>query len=319
MKIVILDAHAVNPGDLDWNILSSFGDLIVYPHTLPEETFDRINDAEIVLTNKTIISKEIIESCPNLKYVGVLATGYNVVDLDAATKNGIVVTNIPGYGTMAVAQFVFALLLEICCRVQLHSDDVHAGGWISSRDFCYWKTPQIELEGKTFGIFGFGSIGQAVANIALSFGMKVICYTRSPEKLLENSKVEKVSLEDLFSQSDIISLHSPLTKDTENLINEKTIDKMKNDVIILNTARGPIVNESDMRNALENKKVGFYAADVISYEPMLSDNPLLNAPNCIITPHIAWATKEARTRLLNIAVENIKSFIQGSPINKVNK
>lgn len=318
MKIVVLDGHAVNPGDLSWESIEKLGNITVYPRTLPEETLARVKDAEIILTNKTIICEKIINNCPNLKYIGVLATGYNVVDLQAAKKAGIMVTNIPGYSTPSVSQFVFALLLEACSRVQEHNESVHAGDWIKCPDFTYWKYPLVELDGKTLGIFGFGSIGKSVAKIADAFGMKVICYTRTPSKIPSDSYVKSVSFDELLSESDVITLHSPLTEETKNLINTNTINKMKDGVIVINTARGPLVNEQDMTKALEERKIACYCSDVISAEPMEEDNPLYKAPNCIITPHIAWATKEARTRLMEIATNNISSFIQDNPINVVN-
>ncbi len=317
MDIVVLDGYALNPGDISWKQIERLGNITVYDRTAAEETVSRIGHAEIVLTNKTLITESVLELCPAVRYIGVLATGYNVVDLKACSSRGIIVTNVPGYSTRAVAQFVFALLLEICSHVRLHGDSVRRGDWITSPDFCYWKAPLVELDGKTLGIFGYGSIGRTVAQIAQSFGMNVLCCTRSPDKIPAGSGVFPVDREQLFAGSDVISLHTPLTEETENLINRQTLARMKDGVIIINTARGPLVNEADMRQALECGKVGAYGADVVCREPMATDNPLKDAPNCILTPHIAWATKEARQRLMGIAADNIAAFLQGNPVNRV--
>ena len=317
MDIVVLDGYALNPGDISWKQIERLGNITVYDRTAAEETVSRIGHAEIVLTNKTLITESVLELCPSIRYIGVLATGYNVVDLKACSSRGIIVTNVPGYSTRAVAQFVFALLLEICSHVRLHGDSVRRGDWITSPDFCYWKAPLVELDGKTLGIFGYGSIGRTVAQIAQSFGMNVLCCTRSPDKIPAGSGVFPVDREQLFAGSDVISLHTPLTEETENLINRQTLARMKDGVIIINTARGPLVNEADMRQALECGKVGAYGADVVCREPMATDNPLKDAPNCILTPHIAWATKEARQRLMDIAADNIAAFLQGNPVNRV--
>ncbi len=317
MNIIVLDGFTLNPGDISWERIASQGNFTVYDRTAPEQTVERIGTAEVIFTNKTVISADVMDKCPNLKYIGVLATGYNVIDLAAAKKHGITVTNIPGYSTPAVAQFVFALILEICCHVQAHSDSVKAGEWITSKDFAYWKYPLVELAGKTLGIYGYGSIGSAVAKTAQTFGMNVICHTRTPSKIPADSGVTAVSADELFARSDIITLHSPLTPQTENLINAASIAKMKDGVIIINTARGPLVNEADMRKALDSGKVGAFGADVISKEPMENTNPLLGAKNCILPPHIAWATKEARTRLMNTAADNLAAFLKGAPVNTV--
>ena len=317
MKISILDGHAVNPGDISWDGFKVFGTVKVFDNTPQDKVIEHIGDSEVVLTNKTPVTEAVLSACKSVKYVGVLATGYNVVDLDACSKRGIIVTNVPGYSTRAVAQFVFALLLEICSHVRLHGDSVRRGDWITSPDFCYWKAPLVELDGKTLGIFGYGSIGRTVAQIAQSFGMNVLCCTRSPDKIPAGSGVFPVDREQLFAGSDVISLHTPLTEETENLINRQTLARMKDGVIIINTARGPLVNEADMRQALECGKVGAYGADVVCREPMATDNPLKDAPNCILTPHIAWATKEARQRLMGIAADNIAAFLQGNPVNRV--
>ena len=319
MKIIVLDGFALNPGDISWKPVEELGSLTVYDRTPPEQVVERIGDATAILTNKTIISRQVMDACPSLRYIGVLATGYNVVDLEAAREKGIVVTNIPGYSTQAVAQFVFALLLEVCCHVQHHSDSVHAGDWVRSKDFCYWKSPQLELWGKTLGIFGYGSIGRAVATIAQALGMKVVCCTRTPSKIPADSGIVPLEMDEFLASSDVISLHLPLTPQTENLVCVTTISKMKRGAIVINTARGPLVNEADMAQALKSGQVGWYAADVVCREPMDSENPLLGAPNCILTPHIAWATQEARSRLMAIAASNIKAFQQGKPVNVVGK
>lgn len=317
MKIIVLDGFALNPGDISWKPLEELGSLSVYERTAPQQVVERIGDAPAILTNKTVISREVMDACPGLKYIGVLATGYNVVDLAAARERGIIVTNIPGYSTQAVAQFVFALLLEVCCHVQQHSDSVHAGEWVRSKDFCYWKSPQLELWGKTLGIFGFGSIGRAVAAVGQVLGMKVVCCTRTPAKIPAGSGIQALELDEFLATADVISLHAPLTPLTEHLVRSETIAKMKRGVIIINTARGPLVQEEDMVAALKSGQVGWYAADVVCREPMDPSNPLLGAPNCIITPHIAWATQEARSRLMAIAAGNIAAFQQGRPVNVV--
>lgn len=318
MKIVVLDGYAVNPGDISWQNISTLGELIVHHRTPANMTVENIADAEIVFTNKTPITKEVFDGCPAIRYVGVLATGYNVVDLEYARSKGITVTNIPDYSTSSVCQFVFALLLEICNNVKLHSDSVHAGEWVRCPDFTYWKTPLLELAGKTLGVFGYGSIGSSVAATAKTFGMNVICNTRTPSRIKPDSGVSSVSFEELLAKADVISLHSPLTVQTQNIINSETINQMKTGVIIINTARGPLVKESDMRQALESGKVAYYAADVVSKEPMEKNNPLLGAKNCIITPHIAWAARESRLRLMEIAFQNLNSYLQGCPQNVVN-
>lgn len=311
MKIVVLDGYTENPGDLSWGGLSSLGELIVYDYTRQDEIVTRISDAEIVFTNKTPITKETMECCPQIKYIGVLATGYNVVDFIEAKKRNIVVTNIPTYGTTAVAQYVFALLLEICHHVGHHNDAVQSGKWSSCRDFCFWDYPLIELRNKTMGIIGYGRIGKATANIARAFGMKVIAY----DAFVEDEAI--VTLEELFSQSDVISLHCPLFKENTGMINKATISKMKDGVILINTSRGQLINELDLREALISGKVFAAASDVVSSEPIHNDNPLLGLNNMIITPHIAWAPKESRQRLMDVAVKNLQSFLEGKAINNV--
>ena len=265
----------------------------------------------------TPITKEVIDSCPNLKYIGLCSTGTNVVDLDYAHQKGITVTNVPSYSTAGVSQLVFSFILEFTNHVKLHSDDVHSGGWIKSPDFCYWKAPLTELLGKTLGIVGFGSIGKQSAKIAQAFGMKVICFTRSPEKLKDFPEIQSVSFDELCKNSDFITLHCPLTDDTKNLINKDSISKMKKSCIVINTARGPIINEEDMAFALKNNQLAGFACDVVSVEPMKEDNPLLNCPNCLITPHIAWASLETRKRLFDEIVKNLESFILGESRNLV--
>ena len=311
MKIVVLDGYAANPGDLSWAPLEALGELTVYDRTPADQIAARIADAELVLTNKAVLSRELIAGAKKLKYIGVLATGYNVVDVAAAKELGVVVTNIPAYSTDSVAQLVFALLLEICHNVGHHSQAVHAGRWSANADFCFWDTPLIELAGKTMGIVGYGRIGHKVAEIARCFGMNVIAWTRTPRD------PECVSLDELLARSDVISLHCPLFPETKNLINRDTIAKMKDGVILINTSRGPVVNDADLRAALESGKVYAAGADVSTVEPIPADSPLLGAKNMFLTPHIAWATFEARERLMDIAVKNVEAFLAGSPINTV--
>jgi glycerate dehydrogenase len=319
MKIVVLDGFTLNPGDLTWEKLALLGDLKVYDRTeKTEEAIVRaIADSEIVITNKTPLSKEILSKVPWVKYVGVLATGYNVVDVLAARELGITVTNIPGYATLSVAQFTFGLLLELCHHIGAHHEAVLNGQWKQNGEFCFWNYPLVEMAGKTMGIIGFGRIGQAVAKLALAFGMQVLAFDRSPEESLEMGNCRWVTLEELFEGSDVISLHCPLTKETSGIINKESIEKMKTGVMVINTARGPLVNEEDLSHALNSGKVAGAAVDVVSEEPIDEQNPLLRAKNCIITPHIAWAPKESRERLMNIAVENVSAFLKGSPINVV--
>ena len=311
MKIVVLDGYAANPGDLSWAPLEALGELTVYDRTPADQIAARIADAELVLTNKAVLSRELIAGAKKLRYIGVLATGYNVVDVAAAKELGVVVTNIPAYSTDSVAQLVFALLLEICHNVGHHSQAVHAGRWSANQDFCFWDTPLIELAGKTMGIVGYGRIGHKVAEIARCFGMNVIAWTRTPRD------PECVSLDELLERSDVISLHCPLFPETKNLINRDTIAKMKDGVILINTSRGPVVNDADLREALESGKVYAAGADVSTVEPIPADSPLLGAKNMFLTPHIAWATFEARERLMDIAVKNVEAFLAGTPVNTV--
>lgn len=318
MKIVVLDGYTLNPGDLSWNGLHQLGQLTVYERTSEEMVLERIGDAEAVFTNKTPITSEVIENSPNLKFIGVLATGYNVVDVKAARSAGITVSNIPTYGTDAVAQYTIALLLEICHHVGAHADCVKRGEWTSSPDWCFWKFPLIELAGKTMGIIGFGKIGQGTAKIAQALGMNILAYDAFRRPELESGTCHYTELDELLSESDVVVLHCPLFPDTQGIINRDTISKMKDGVMIINDSRGPLIVEEDLRDALISGKVAGAAVDVVSEEPISPDNPLLHAPNMIITPHMAWAPKESRQRLMNLAVENLKAFLEDAPVNVVN-
>lgn len=312
-----MDGKGVNPGDMSWKQIQQFGELIVYERTASEEIIDHVGDAEIVLTNKTVFDEDTIAKLKKVKYIGVLATGYNVVDLKAASKRGIVVTNIPAYSTDSVAQMTFAHILNVTNHVDHYARASRDGEWSRCPDFCYWDKPLVELAGKTIGIIGLGNIGMKVANIALNFGMNVIAYTSKEPKELPNG-INKASIDNILSDSDIISLHCPLTKQTRELINKDSIAKMKRSVIVVNTGRGPLVNEEDVANALHNGLIGAYCADVMCSEPPSADNPLFVEQNAYITPHVAWASKEARIRLMDIAEKNIHSFLSGKPINVVN-
>lgn len=316
MKIVILDGYTLNPGDLDWAPLEALGECAVHDRSQPAEVVARCQGAEMVLTNKVVLDRGILEQLPTLKYIGVLATGYNVVDVKCAQERGIVVTNIPGYSTDSVAQHCMALMLEFCQQVGHHSRTVHSGKWSKSEDFCYMDFPLIELRNQTLGIVGYGSIGEALAKMALSFGMKILVNKRTPPQSLPEGVVFS-DLETLLKQSDFISLNCPLTETTHHLINEKTLSLMKPNAFVINTGRGPLVDEAALAQALHDKKIGGAGLDVLSAEPPPSDNPLIGAPNCFITPHIAWGTQAARQRLLDIQVSNIKAFLEQSPINVV--
>lgn len=318
MKIVILDGYTLNPGDLDWKSLSALGELTVHERTEAALIAERIGNAEIVLTNKTPLSAETLQACSKLRYIGVLATGYNIVDVAAAKAAGIVVTNIPTYGTDAVAQFAFALLLEVCHHVGHHAQTVRDGEWSRCPDFCYWHHPLIELAGKTMGFIGFGRIGQRTAEMARAFGLKVLAYDEYQDKSLEIDGLSYTTLDRLLSESDIISLHCPLTDKTKGMINADSIARMKDGAILINTSRGPLVDEAALAAALDSGKLRAAAVDVVSTEPIRLDNPLMKARNMLVTPHIAWAPLEARTRLMNIAVENLRAFLDGLPVNKVN-
>lgn len=319
MKAVILDGYTLNPGDLSWNELSAQCELTVYPRTAEGEAAVRIGDAPIVFTNKVPITRQLLQDCPNIRYVGVLATGYNVVDVEAAAELGVTVTNIPTYGTTAVAQFVFALLLELCHHVGHHDAAVHQGRWSSCPDWCFWDYPLMELAGLTMGIVGFGRIGQAVGRLAQAFGMKVLAFDEIRRPELENEDCRYVSLEELFAQSDVISLHCPLLPGTRGIINRSNIETMKNGVMLVNTARGPLVCEADLAAALNEGKVGGAGLDVVAEEPIRADNPLLTAKNCILTPHIAWAPRASRQRLMHVAAENLRAYLVGTPVNLVQK
>jgi len=314
--IVVLDGYTLNPGDLSWDGFSALGDLTVYDRTEPKDILSRIGDADIVITNKTLLTKETIDTAPELKYIGVLATGYNVVDIQAAKEKGIPVCNIPTYGTDAVAQFAFAMLLDITNHVAHHSSEVKKGRWTESPDFCFWDTPLMELLGKTMGIIGFGRIGQATGRIAKAFGMEVLAYDAHQDP---GAGVTYVRLDELYAKSDVIALHCPLFPETEGIINKDSIAKMKDGVILLNNTRGPLIMEQDLADALNSGKVYAAGLDVVSSEPIKADNPLLTAKNCIITPHISWAPKESRERLMGIAVDNLVSFLDGKPVHVVNK
>ena len=318
MKIVILDATALNPGDLSYDCINQFGDVTSYDRTDGEAlTIERIGDNEIILVNKVPITETVLAACPNIKLICVQATGYNIVDVEACARRGIPVTNVPSYGTAAVAQFTIALMLELCHRIGLHNHSVHQGDWTKSTNFCYWLTPQMELEGKTLGIVGFGRIGQAVGKLAKAFGMHVLAYNRS--QCDEGRAIaDYVDLDTLFRESDFISLHCPQTAETVNLINRETIAQMKDGAMLINTARGGLVDESALVEALESGKLRGAAVDVVSQEPMKADNPLLTTRKCIITPHIAWAPVESRQRLLDCVVENIRAFLAGKLQNVVN-
>ncbi len=320
MKIIILDGHTLNPGDLNWEGLEALGDLTVYDRTEydTEKIIKAIDDAEIIFTNKTPLPKEVLQKVTSVKYIGVLATGYNVVDVDTAKVLDIVVTNVPSYSTTAVAQMTLALLLEMCHHVGEHNLAVKQGDWTNSKDFCFWNFPLVELEGKTLGIIGFGRIGQATAKLAQAFGMNILTSGSRKRPELETDTCKYTSLDELLMNSDIISLHCPLTEKTEGIINKKNISKMKDGVMIMNTSRGPLVIEKDLKEALNSGKVAGAAVDVVSREPIEKENELLKAKNCIITPHIAWAPKESRTRLMKIAVKNLESFLQGKAVNVVN-
>ena len=321
MKIVVLDGYTENPGDLSWDELAKLGDLTVYDRTPVNdeaEIIRRIGDAEMVYTNKTPISRRVIDACPNMKFISMLATGYNVVDYAYAKEKGIPVTNVPTYGTASVSQFSIALLLEVCHHIGHHDASVHAGNWAKCIDWCYWDYPLIELDGKTIGIIGFGRIGQSEGRIAKALGMKVLAYDLYPNDS-GRAIADYVSLDELYAKADVISLHCNLTPENTCMINKDSIAKMKDGVILINNARGQLINEPEVAEALNSGKMGAAGLDVVYTEPIREDNPLLKAKNCIITPHISWAPKESRQRIMDCAVENAKAYIAGSPINVVNK
>lgn len=318
MKIVVLDGYAANPGDLSWDGMKALGECVIYERTSPEQILERAAGAEVVLTNKVVITAEHIAALPDLKYIGVLATGYNIVDVEAARSRGIVVTNIPAYSTDSVAQMVFAHILNICLQVQHYTEEVRGGRWTSSPDFCFWDTPLMELSGKKLGIVGLGHTGSATARIAIGFGMQVCAYTsKSHFQLIP--EIKKMELDELFRECDIVSLHCPLNEQTRGMVNAARLKTMKPTAILINTGRGPLVNEQDLADALNNGTIYAAGVDVLSQEPPRADNPLLHARNCFITPHIAWASGEARQRLMQIAVDNLNGYITGKVVNNVAK
>ena len=318
MKIVVLDGYAGNPGDLSWEGAEALGECTIYDRTVPSEKLERVKDAEIILTNKVPFCAEDFDKLPNLKYIGVLATGYNIIDTEAAKAHGVVVTNIPAYSTNSVAQMVFAHLLNISNSVQHYTDEARAGVWSRNPDFSYQDTQLMELHRKKIGIVGLGSIGRAVARIAIGFGMEVFAYTSKSHFQLP-PEIHKMELDELFRECDIVTLHCPLTPTTKNLVNAERLKTMKPTAILINTSRGPVVNEQDLADALNNGTIYAAGVDVLSEEPAKADNPLLTARNCFITPHIAWATKDARIRLMQMTVDNLQAFLNGQPINVVNK
>ncbi|MBL8029282.1 MAG: D-2-hydroxyacid dehydrogenase [Fibrobacteres bacterium] len=318
MRLVVLDGYALNPGDLSWEALKSLGECTIYDRTSLEDIVKRAIDADVVLTNKVLLSKETISSLPNLKYIGVLATGYNVVDVDAARLRKIPVTNIPDYGTESVAQIVFAHILNLTQRVEHHANTVRNGVWSNSKDFCYWDFPLIELSGLTLGVVGYGRIGQAVARIGKAFGMTIVAYNPSQVKADRLNGTEINSIENLFSVSDIVSLNCPLNEDNKKFVNAALLSTMKNSSYLINTGRGALIDEAALADALNNGTIAGAGLDVLDGEPPKHDNPLLKAKNCFITPHIAWATRAARNRLLNTAINNIRAFVAKVPVNVVN-
>lgn len=317
MKIVVLDGYTLNPGDLSWDALKEIGELTVYDRTAPDEVPERAGGAEILFTNKVVLNAETIRSLPELKYIGVLATGYNVVDIDAAREAGIVVTNIPAYSTASVAQMAFSHILNIVQRVDVYADEIRKGKWSGQTDFCYWDAPLHELEGKTIGIVGFGNTGRATARIAVAFGMEVYAYTRKSADQLPCGVHKCPSLDEVFRKCDIVSLHCPLSEETKELVNAERLKMMKPTAILVNTGRGGLVNEQDLAEALADGTIAAAGLDVLSSEPPRPDNPLLKLKNCFITPHIAWATYEARVRLMGLAAANLNAFLEGNPINNV--
>ena len=316
MKIVVLDGFALNPGDLSWAGLADLGECRVYQRTNPEDIFDRVSDADVIITNKALIDSRLIEELPVLKYIGVTATGYNVVDVQAAARRNVVVTNIPAYSTDSVAQLVFSHILNVVNRVELHAQSVKSGEWSASPDFAYWKTPQIELAGKTIGVVGFGRIGQRVGEIARAFGMKVIFQNRSVKSDVPEGMVQK-NLAEVFAESDFVSLNCPLTADNGAFVNKKLLETMKSSAVLINTGRGGLINEADLAEVLNSGRIAAACLDVLSTEPPSLQNPLIRAKNCFITPHVAWATSEARQRLMDITVDNLKCFLSGNPKNVV--
>lgn len=316
-KLVVLDGYTLNPGDLSWSSLEQIADCTIHDRTPSDQIVDRARDAELLLTNKTPVRGSTIESCPKLEYIGVLATGYDVIDISAARRRNIVVTNVPTYGTASVAQLVFALLLELCHNTRGHSDAVHRGDWSRSKDWSFWTSPLTELAGKTMGIIGFGRIGQQTARIAHAFGMNVLATDQVEPQNAIDFPFRWLPLEEVLRESDVLSLHCPLTPETRHLIDSARIGLMKPSAILINTSRGPLIRDEDLAAALRQNRIAAAAVDVLSQEPPPEDHPLVSAPRCLITPHLAWATREARTRLLNTVVENVQAFLRGTPQNVV--
>lgn len=319
MKIVILDGYTTNPGDLSWENFSEFGEVTAYDYTPAELVVERCKDAEIIIDNKVVFTKETLEQLPKLKYIGLLSTGFNVIDIEAAKNNGITVCNVPTYSTAAVAQLTFALILEMYNQVSVHSEAVHKGEWTNCRDFCFQKTPLLELNNKTIGLIGYGKIGSEVAKIADAFSMNILCYVPSKKPQPDFKNFRFVSLDELAEKSDIVSLHCPLTPETTKIINSDFIAKMKKNAIIINTSRGPSIDEQALTDALNSDRIAGAGVDVLSTEPPKADNPLLSCKNCFITPHIAWAGYETRERLVGVVLNNLKSYLDGNPVNVVNK
>ena len=319
MKIVVLDGYALNPGDLSWDELKKLGDVVVYDRTPADKVVERAAGAEVIFTNKTPVGEDVINQLSSLKFIGVLATGYNIVNTDVAKTRGIIVANVPGYGTTSVVQLTFALLLELCHHVQRHSDTVMEGKWAKSPDWCYWDYPLVELFGKTIGIIGFGRIGQQVGDIATAFGMNIIGNSRTQTVQSQRKNFRWAGIPELLANSDVVSIHCPLFPETKGLINRESLQLMKKSSFLLNTSRGPIIVDEDLADALNNDVIAGAGIDVLSAEPPSNDNPLFKAKNCIITPHIAWATKEARVRLMQTTVNNLSAFLKGNPVNVVNK
>lgn len=319
MKIVVLDGYTLNPGDLTWDGLKKFGEVVIYDRTPADNVVERAAGAEIIFTNKTPLGEDVLNQLPSLKFIGVLATGYNIVNTEVAKAKGVIVANVPGYGTTSVVQMTFALLLELCLHVQRHSDTVMEGKWSRSADWCYWDFPLVELSGKTIGIIGFGRIGQQVGDVATAFGMNIIGTSRTQSDQSNRKNFTWASVPELLQKSDVVSIHCPLFPDTKGLINKESLKLMKSSSFLLNTSRGPIIVDEDLADALNNDVIAGAGIDVLSVEPPPKDNPLFKAKNCIITPHIAWATKEARSRLMDITVKNLTTFLEGNPVNIVNK
>jgi len=319
MKIVVLDGYTLNPGDLSWDALKKLGDVTVYDRTPEYQVAERAKDAEVIFTNKCPVSEEAINQLPSLQYIGVLATGYNIVNTEAAKSKGIMVANVPGYGTTSVVQLTFALLLELCHHVQRHSDSAMEGKWAGAKDWCYWDYPLVELAGKTMGIIGFGRIGRQVGDVATAFGMNIIGSSRTQTDQSHRKNFRWAEIPELLGASDVVTIHCPLFPETKRLINTESLHLMKPSSFLLNTSRGPIIVDEDLADALNNDVIAGAGIDVLSAEPPPKDNPLFNAKNCIITPHIAWATKEARARLMETTVNNLSAFLKGNPVNVVNK